>query len=271
MFKGFYTAASGMLAQQRKTEMLTNNVANSNTPGFKADNASIRTFPELLQTSVEKSSAGATKKTEIGSLATGVYMQEAIPNFVQGDMRDTGLKTDIALVDINVPGNEDNKNGSLFFNVQNADGDMRYTRNGNFMLNSQGFLTTADGFYVLDENNNAIELPDENFTVSDDGMIMGSNGEAFRLGVSYTDNPQNLIKEGNGLYRQAEEAGLGNAYTSAGVDFQLKQGYLESSNVDTSKSMTEMMTAYRSFEANQKILQAYDQSMEKAANEIGKI
>lgn len=271
MFKGFYTAASGMLTQQRKTEMLTNNVANSNTPGFKADRSSIRTFPELLQKSVEKSLSGATKKTEIGSLATGVYMQEAIPNFVQGDMKDTGLKTDIALIDINVPGNEENKNGSIFFNVQNAEGDIHYTRNGNFTLDGQGFLTTSNGYNVLDENNNAIQLSNENFTVSDDGVITGSDGETFRLGISYTDNPQGLIKEGNGLYQQAEGEALDNAYTAAGVNFQINQGYLETSNVDASKSMTEMMTAYRSFEANQKILQAYDQSMEKAANEIGKV
>ncbi|PKG21715.1 flagellar hook-basal body protein [Niallia nealsonii] len=271
MFKGFYTAASGMLTQQRKTEMLTNNVANSNTPGFKEDRASIRTFPELLQKSVEKSLSGATKRSEIGSLATGVYMQEAIPNFVQGDMRDTGLKTDMALIDTDVPGNEDNKKGSIFFNVQNADGDMRYTRNGNFTLNSQGILTASNGYSVLDDNNNPIQLSNDNFTVSDDGVITGSNGETFRLGISYTDNPQMLTKEGDGLYRQEDGMDLDDAYTANGVEFQVKQGYLESSNVDTSKSMTEMMTAYRSFEANQKILQAYDQSMEKAANEIGKI
>ena len=271
MFKGFYTAASGMLTQQRKTEMLTNNVANSTTPGFKEDRSSIRTFPELLQTSVSKSFSGTTKKADVGSLATGVYMQEAIPNFVQGDMKETELKTDMALIDGNVPGDENNKNGSIFFNVQSADGELHYMRNGNFTLNDQGFLTTSEGYNVLDDNNNAIQLSNENFTVSDNGVVTDSNGEAFRLGVSYTENPQALIKEGNGLYRQPEGEELESAYGAEGVDFQIKQGYLETSNVDVSKSMTEMMTAYRSFEANQKILQAYDQSMEKAANEIGKI
>ncbi|MGP7817061.1 flagellar hook-basal body protein [Niallia sp. 01092] len=272
MFKGFYTAASGMLTQQRKTELLTNNMANSNTPGFKADNSSIRTFPELLQKSVETNSfTGITKKTPIGLLATGVYMQEAIPNFVQGDLQQTELKTDMALVNQTVPGDDNNKTGSIFFTIQNADGEVRYSRNGNFTLDSQGFLTTSNGYYVLDENNNTIQLENDQFTVSSDGVLTGSNGERYRLGISYTNNPQALVKEGDGLYRQQDDNALENAYTADGVAFQLKQGFLENSNVDTAKTMTEMMTAYRSFEANQKILQAYDKSMDKAANEIGKV
>ncbi|MFT8322633.1 MAG: flagellar hook-basal body protein [Bacillus sp. (in: firmicutes)] len=272
MFKGFYTAASGMLTQQRKTEMLTNNMANSNTPGYKSDSSSIRTFPELLQQSVEANSfTGNTKKTPIGSLATGVYMQEAIPNFVQGDLQQTDMNTDLALVNNIVPGDEKNKNGSIFFTIQNADGEVRYSRNGNFTVDGQGNLTTSNGYYVLDENNNPIQLANDDFTVSNEGVVQGSNGEAYRLGINYTDNPQALVKEGDGLYRQQDGENLENAYTADGVSFQLKQGFLENSNVDTSKTMTEMMAAYRSFEANQKILQAYDKSMDKAANEIGKV
>ncbi|WP_445488848.1 flagellar hook-basal body protein [Niallia sp. 03133] len=272
MFKGFYTAASGMLTQQRKTEMLTNNMANSNTPGFKADNSSIRTFPELLQQRVEANTfADPAKKTTIGSLATGVYMQEAIPNFVQGDVQQTDLKTDLALVNNTVPGDDNNKNGSLFFIIQDANGEMRYSRNGNFTVDGQGFLTASNGYYVLDDNNNPIQLSNDDFTVSNDGILTGNNGVEYRLGVAYTENPQGLVKAGDGLYRQQDGDILESAYNANGVTFQLKQGFLENSNVDTAKTMTEMMAAYRSFEANQKILQAYDKSMDKAANEIGKV
>lgn len=272
MFKGFYTAASGMLTQQRKTQMLSNNLANSNTPGYKSDQSAIRSFPELMQQSVGRNNmSSVTEKAQIGSIATGVYMQEAIPNFIQGDITQTELNTDLALVNGNVPGNEDNNQGSIFFTLQNADGEVRYSRNGNFTLDGQGYLTNGSGLYVLDENNEQIQLTNDNFTVSNDGIITGSNGEDYRIGVSYTDNPESLSKEGDGLYSPEEGEVLLSAYDANGVTFQVNQGFLESSNVDTAKTMTDMMTAYRAFEANQKILQAYDKSMDKAANEIGKI
>ena len=271
MFKGFYTAASGMLTQQRKTEMLSNNMANSTTPGFKADQSSIRAFPELLQQRLGEKGAQTVDKSPIGSLSTGVYMQEATPNFTQGDITETELNTDLALINISVPGNDKNNAGSLFYTIQDANGDTRYTRNGNFTLDGQGFLTTASGLYVVDEANNPIQLSSTDFTVSSNGVITGGNGESYQLGIGYTDTPEQLVKEGDGVYRAPDGTTLANALESNGVSFQIKQGFLESSNVDTAQTMTEMMTAYRSFEANQKMLQAYDKSMDQAANEIGKI
>jgi len=271
MFKGFYTAASGMLTQQRKTEMLSNNMANSTTPGFKADQSSIRAFPELLQQRLGEKGAQTVDKSSIGSLSTGVYMQEATPNFTQGDITETELNTDLALINISVPGNDKNNAGSLFYTIQDANGDTRYTRNGNFTLDGQGFLTTASGLYVVDEANNPIQLSSTDFTVSSNGVITGGNGESYQLGIGYTDTPEQLVKEGDGVYRAPDGTTLANALESNGVSFQIKQGFLESSNVDTAQTMTEMMTAYRSFEANQKMLQAYDKSMDQAANEIGKI
>lgn len=273
MFRGFYTVASGMLSQQRKTEMLTNNMANINTPGFKADQSSMRAFPEMLLKRMEQgeqSANGLINKT-IGSINTGVYVQETIPNFVQGDLRETGQKTDVSLVDINVPGNEDGSKGSIFFTIQNPDGEVRYTRNGDFTLDGQGYLTTASGLYVLDDQGNQIQLANDQFTIDEQGNITGSNGETARLGIAYSNNPRSLVKEGDGLFRTENGEALENAYNAGGVQFNLRQGFLEGSNVDASRTMTEMMTAYRAFEANQKVLQAYDKSMEKSANEIGRI
>ena len=96
MFRGFYTVASGMLSQQRKTEMLTNNMSNANTPGYKADQASMRAFPEMLMDRMDSTSIPTEKKLSlpfnerVGKLNTGVYMQETIPSFVQGDLQETG-------------------------------------------------------------------------------------------------------------------------------------------------------------------------------------
>lgn len=277
MLKGFYTAASGMIAQQRRTEMLSNNLANANTPGYKADQSSLRSFPELLLSRMNYETIPVSKKlawnalTPIGKLQTGVYVQETNPLFSQGDLKQTDLKTDIALVNGNLPINQaTGQPGSVFFTVQNGNGEPRYTRNGNFTVDGQGFLTTPSGYYVLDENNQRIQLQSDQFVVSDNGAVLENNRQVARLGVAYSNNPSGqLVKEGDGLFRA--NAALANAYNTNNVGFALKQGYIEGSNVDEGQTMTEMLATYRSFEANQKVLQAYDQSMGKAVNEVGKI
>jgi len=268
MFRGFFTAAAGMMAQQRRTEMLTNNMANANTPGFKADQSSIRAFPELLLERMNKTGQMA----EVGPLNTGTYMQETVPKFIQGDAKETGQKTDLALFDLNMPVNNANGlQGSVFFTVRDQNGQIRYTRNGNFTLSPQGYLTTGDGQNILDTNGNPIQLASDQFMVSENGLITGANGERAQLGIAFANNPERLIKEGNGLYRTENGTALPGAQGQPDVQFKLQQGFLEQSNVDISKSMTDLLTAYRTFEANQKIMQAYDRSMDKAVNEVGKV
>jgi flagellar basal-body rod protein FlgF len=277
VLRGFYTAASGMLSQQRRVEMLTNNIANANTPGYKADQASLRAFPEMLLTRLDattiptKEPRSFRNRTPIGEINSGVYMQEMMPRFLQGDLKETGQKTDIALIDGNLPVDEaTGVKGALFFVVQNGNGDIRYTRNGNFTLDAQGFLTTNDGFYVLDENNERIQLTSEDFKVTPDGTIFENDVRVARINIAFANNPNNVVKEGNGLFR-SEGGMLPSALNNPNVTYQLQQGFLERSNVDLARSMTDMMSAYRAFEANQKILQAYDKSMDKAVNEIGRI
>lgn len=278
MLRGFYAAASGMLSQQRRTEMLTNNMANANTPGFKADQSTLRSFPEmLLQGSNDvmipsKNPKAVRNFAPIGSLNTGVYMQETIPNFIQGDMRETGNQTDMALLDGTLPIDpETGKPGSLFFTVQNENGEIRYTRNGNFTLDGQGYLTTNEGYYVLGENNQRIQIPSGQFTVNPDGTILEGNTQAGRLNIAYAANPNTFIKEGNGLFRTEDNNPLPGAAQTADVTYSVKQGFIERSNVDAAQTMTEMMNAYRAFEANQKVLTAYDRSLEKAVNEVGRL
>lgn len=277
MFRGLYTAASSMIAQQRKTDLLTNNMANAQTPGFKADQASMRAFPEMLLQRMGRkdipteNGLSLPENRLVGPINTGVYMQEMMPKFIQGDLRQTDLNTDLALVDINMPINpENNESGTIFFTVENANGDLRYTRNGNFTLDGQGFLTTASGYYILDVNGNRIQLTSDQFVVNENGVLQGENGETATLGIAFSANPYNLVKEGDGLYASTEGA-LPSAYGAAGVQFSVRQGFLENSNVDLSQSMTQMLMAYRTFEANQKVVQAYDRSMDKAVNEVGRI
>lgn len=266
MLRGFYTTASGMVAMQRKQEALSNNLANMNTPGYKEDQTAVRAFPELLlQKMGAKNTPSGNRLPQgmshpIGPLTTGVYVQEVIPNFQQGTVRETGLSTDVALVQGELP----DETGGLFFTVQNETGEERLTRNGNFTVDGEGFLTTNEGYYVLDETGNPIQTNSLDFTVSEEGVLTADGGES-NLGIAYVEDVNELEKEGDNLY--AGEAGA----LPEGVTYSTQQGALEQANVDAGQTMADMTGTYRLFEANQRALRAYDQSMDQAVNDVGRI
>lgn len=267
MLRGFYGVASGMIAQQRKTEMLTDNLANVQTPGYKEDQSSIRTFPELLIQARNTSSFPPHRtSTPIGDLATGVYMQERTMNFRQGDLRETERSTDVALLQM-TPAAE----GAYFFVTQNEDGEIRYTRNGNWTVDGEGFLTTSDGYYILDGAGEPLEVGSERFTVNENGVVTDETG-AFvgQIDVAFAEDPHALVKEGNGLLR-SEDGELPSGIPEAGTEYRLAQGFLERSNVNVAETMTDLMNSYRIFEANQRMMQAYDQSMQRTVNEVGRL
>lgn len=275
MFRGFYSVASGMIAQQRKTEILTNNMANADTPGFKAEQSVIRSFPEMLMSNINSTNIptehgfNLNQRSTIGPLSTGVYTQETLPSFVQGQLMETQLPTDIALVDGQLPIDEETgMSGAVFFTLENDDGTELYTKNGNFALDAAGFLVNPSGHYVLDSNSERIQLQNDEFQVSSDGTILADNNVIATLGISFADNPNVLMKEENGLFATEDGANLQNA---GGATYSMQQGFLEGSNVDAASTMTEMLSAYRAFEANQKVLQAYDRSMEKTVTEVGRV
>lgn len=274
VLRGYYTAASGMMAQQRRQDTLANNIANAQTPGYKQDQATLRSFPELLIQRMESSNIPTSRggfnvpmQNTIGSINTGVYVQETIPDFAQGGLKETGIATDMALVNGNLP----DETGNLFFTVQNADGEERYTRNGNFTVDGEGFLTTNQGYYVLDDNGNPIETDGQTFTVSEAGVLQVGE-QAIPMAISYSANVNDMVKDDEDLFTLGEGgAALVNARGNAGLTYSIQQNYLENSNVDAVQSMTDMMQAYRTFETNQKVLQAYDQSMDKAVNQIARL
>ncbi|MCH4827627.1 flagellar hook-basal body protein [Planococcus halocryophilus] len=278
MFRGLYTATSGMMANNRQQQILTNNLSNANTPGFKEDQTVFRAFPEQLIKAVENSKKGTIVPHNIGTLTTGVYTQEGIPSFLQGPLKETGNQTDIALLDELLPTNPDTQQkGSMVFAVAAEDGEVRYTKNGSFAVDTQGFLTTSEGFSVLGEDLQPIQVGSADFTVQENGEILLSNGaQGDRLWVGYTENPQQFVKEGQNLLRwagapEASPQFIDNVDLLDGTPSFMKQGFVEQSNVDLTKTMTDMMTTYRGFESNQKVIQAYDRSMEKAVNEIGRV
>lgn len=279
VFKGFYTVATGMVAQQRKTEILTNNMANANTPGFKAEQTTIRSFPDMLMSAVSSTTIPtekgfALKKLDpVGALNAGVYLQETMPNQAQGQIYSTGLTTDVALINSSLPTDEASGNtGQIFFRLENEAGTESYTRNGNFTMDGQGNLVNSQGLFVLDANGERLQFTNDNIRISSDGTIFDENNvQVGTLGVAFSENPDVLVKRDNGLFNTLDGAALPSAYGQENVQFSMQHQYLEGSNVDAAKAMTDLLTAYRAFEANQKVLQAYDKSMDKAVNEIGRV
>lgn len=273
MLRGLYAAGSGMIAQQRRQEMLTNNISNIETPGYKSDQGSMRTFPSMLINAMGTDHQQFGRSTHVGELSTGVYMQERTPNFRQGDMQQTGNNTDIALLQGLVPTDEDSGQDALIvYETRNDDGELRYTRNGNFTIDGQGMLTTAKGHYILGNDGEPINVGNENIRVTSNGEIFSEADELLgQISVSVVTDPTQLVKEGDGFLRYDGENDVVTAIGNEDVTYQLQQGFVERSNVDAQQAMTEMMNVLRSFEANQKVLQAYDQSMERAVNDVGRI
>ena len=277
MFRGLYTATSGMMAHNRKQQILTNNLANANTPGFKGDQTVIRSFPDQLIKAMGVAKTPASGHS-IGHLSTGVYAQEGIPSFVQGALKSTGNSTDFALMDDLLPENPSTQErGSLVFAVSLPNNEVRYTKNGQFSVGEDGLLKTSEGYNVLDANMEPIQANNNDFTVEQDGTIIFANGDRTNsLWIGFTENPQQLVKEGHGLFRwegsdeQAPQLASDVPFLNNSSSF-VQQGFVESSNVDLTQTMTDMMNTYRGFESNQKVIQAYDRSMEKAANEIGRV
>lgn len=265
MLKGLYTATAGMITQQRRTEMLSNNMANANTPGYKADQASVRAFPEMLLNRMDN------KSTSVGSFHTGVYLQELTSQNNQGELRETGLMSDVALIEHNVPLHPvTNQKGALLFAVENQAGEERYTRNGHFTLDENGTLR-SNGYQVLSNTGQPITIQSSNYEISADGDIFADGEFIAQIDVRFAADIRNLANDGNGFFRTSDNTALPTALGNGAVQYSLKQNQLENSTVDVGKTYVEMMTAYRSFEANQKVLQAYDKSMDKAVNEIGRL
>lgn len=293
MLRGLYTAAAGMIAQQRKHDTVTNNIANVNTVGFKQGNVLTRSFPEMLINLIN--GGEGTRNVKIGRMNTGVLAEENISTYVQGDLQETRNPSDIAIVSkIQVPGVQFDAAGKAvtpegetifqpqaFFTVFGAGDQERYTRNGKFSINTEGNMVTSDGYRVMGSDGQpiVIDRPMGEIVISPSGQLsdaitgqplVDGAGVPMALFISRIDNPNKLIREGNGNYRLEDEENPARVLDPED-QVQVAQGYFERSNVDAAQSTVDMMAALRAYEANQKVIQFYDRSLDKAVNEVGRV
>jgi flagellar basal-body rod protein FlgG len=298
MLRGLYTATAGMIAEQRRHDTVTQNIANLNTPGYKQVNSITRTFPEMLV--ALQSNGQKPSSSNIGRLATGVFAEESMPSYAQGDIRDTGRNTDLSLktnIAVNDPatgqaipfdasGKYVNENGDVmyrpeaFFSVMDNNNNVKYTRDGSFQISANGDLLTSQGYRLLNQAGDPIRIPQglsvENVSVNAIGMMNDVSNpttpvELGQLGIKIVNRPQELVSEGGNTYRveDVEVAGIRDLQQDDAVE--MKQGSLEGSTVDPTQSMVDLMAAQKAYESNQKVIQFYDRSLEKAVNEIGRV
>jgi flagellar basal-body rod protein FlgG len=231
---GLLESVETLLNHEQRLNQVTNNLANVDTPGFKKESV---TFDEMLY------QANSSRQRVGKGLRINTTHQ-------QGVVQKTDAPLDLAI------------SGEGFFRVQTPAG-IRYTRAGNFQRDSAGLLTTANGYPVLGESG-PITLTGNKFDVARDGSLSVDGVQTNRLAV-VTADPRALKKEGENLFR------LEGGVEEASPNFQLLQGHLEKSNVNTVTEMTEMIDLYRAYEGQQKMIRAVDDMDELAVSKVGRL
>lgn len=282
MLRGMYTGAAGMVVQQNRLDALSNNLANVDTTGYKRDAPIQKAFPELL---IRRMSDDGIRTFPlrsfpvgsydvapvVGRLGTGVETNEYFTVFSQGGLRQTDNSFDLAL------------EGRGFFVVDTPYGE-RYTRNGSFLIGPEGLLVTKQGYPVLGEDG-PITLKLNNFVVDEDGVIyenasladdpqrlvsMRENEwddtvEVDRLRIVDMRNTRYIRKQGDSFWTTTEESGEASVMERGRPT--VRQGFLETSNVNAVTEMVQLIEVNRAYEANQRSIQAHDQMTSKLINE----
>lgn len=240
MIKGLYKSASGMLPSMKKQELTANNVSNVSTPGYKKDSM----FTRELSRAEQKLSV---KKSDWQQpIAPEMYI-----DFQSGAFDRTGNALDLAI------------DGDGFFTIQLEDGSTAISRNGSFSVNSDGLLSVPGGGIVMAEGG-AVEIGNGQVTVSAGGGIEIDGATVGKITPVTVNDLQKLEKIGRSMFLVPQEEQLIPVNHAT-----IRQGYIESSNVDIVSEMVNMIIAYRSYEANAKALQTQDTSLGNLFNRVG--
>lgn len=258
MVKGLYTAYTGMVNEQNRMDIMTNNLANASTVGYKKEGSTSQSFNDVLTVKIKDQSVGMRNVQKIGIKNPGVKIGENYTDYTQGSFRITDNTYDLALA------------GDGFFAIEftNKAGetDTKYTRAGQFTLNKDGYLVTEEGDYVLDTQNRRIRLNTLlDSKITDDGTIYQNDQAVARIQVTDFEDYDYLEKYGETYYQPIEGA------KTTIADAQVKSGYLEMANVQIVSEMVNLISITRAYESNQKVVQTIDGTLDVAANQIGKL
>lgn len=245
MNSGMYTAVSGSLSAMRRLDMISNNLANVNTPGYKRDKMS---FEGLL--------AGAVNPPTVpqGTTADPVLQKENVYiDHASGPTSQSGNPLDVAI------------DGEGFFAVTTPEGTA-YTRQGNFRTSADGTLVTVDGYPVQGTGGSAIRIQGSRVEIDLKGAVLVDGAQAGTLSVMDFERPYTLTKKGSSLFVPSDPQA-----TPVTAKAQVQQGHIEGSNVESISEMVQLIETNRYFEACSKVIKGFDDMAAKAANEIGRV
>jgi flagellar basal-body rod protein FlgG len=241
MVKGIYTAASGMIPHVKKQEVISNNLANVNTSGYKRQDVFTE---ELKQSSLRR--VPRQEKWEI-PMISDVYTDHS-----QAVIEHTGREFDLAL------------DGSGFFVVQSPDGEDLYTRAGDFNISTDGTLVSPEGYSLVTDSGLLAVDANSNLQIGIDGTITANGQTVGKLALVDFEKPYRLERLSGSIFRAPS-----GAQPVEPEHLFVRQGYLEKANVDVVKEMIEMITSFREYESNQKAVQIVDGTLEKTVNQVG--
>lgn len=252
MLKGLYAASSAMLANMERQKVLSHNVANIDTPGFKQLLVSLDEFSEVSAYLGDPLPSNITSLDYLGSLGLGVQPAEETTDFSTGGITTTGEPLDLAI------------DGVGFFTVETPQG-IRYTRDGRLAVDVDGNLVNLSGHFILDQNGNRIQVDEGEFIVEPDGQILVDGVDGAVIGLAAFEDPDaELERVAPGVF--AAEGG------ATGEDpGTIHQGALEGSNANAAQIMTQMVTVARAYEAAQRMVQVQDQLLGRSIQTLGRL
>jgi flagellar basal-body rod protein FlgF len=250
VIRGIYTAAAGLATAQLRLGVVSNNIANASTPGYKQDQ-----LPDEVGKAIDLQRFAVNPQGQpVGSITLGPQVGVSQLDLRGGPIQETANPLDLAIA------------GSGYFATQATDGTTRYTRDGGFHADVDGSLRARDGSAVLDTSGQPIQLSTgADISIAADGTVLADGNQVAQLQVVDFAAGAQLNKIGNGMF--TAPAGV---VPQAANGVQLYQGYLEGSNVDMSESMVATMNLVRAYESNQKLLQMQDETLKSTVNEVGK-
>ncbi|HEX9785066.1 MAG TPA: flagellar basal-body rod protein FlgG [Opitutaceae bacterium] len=249
-----YSAASGMEAQQINLNTISNNIANVNTAGFKKSKTEFKDlFYQATRAAGTEAGAGNLVPTSV-EIGNGSQVVSTSKVFTQGQLTQTGGELDLAI------------EGEGFFEIERPDGTSAFTRDGSFKVGSDGRVMTSEGLPVL-SGFQAIPAGTTSTGVSSTGEVTLTtpNGtQNFRLQVTRFQNPSGLQSLGGNLFAETPGSGVPEIGNPSEAGFgTLRQGFLETSNVNVVEEMVNMILAQRAYEINSKSIQTSDEMLQR--------
>jgi len=251
-----YMAASGALAYEKRLQIISNNLANANTVGYKMDHGQ---FEAIDPANLPASMVSNTPEMTTSQAHNFWFQFSSYTDFSSGSLKNTGSDFDLALI------------GEGFFCIQKPDG-VHYTRKGDFTLDADGVLVTGNGYPVIGDGGE-ISIKDADnpqkikaFEVDQEGNVFVNGQQAGSLRIVKFPEPDKLLKMGDTLFKAPENS----PPPQEVEDARVSQGFVELSNVDVVKMMTEMIEVLRGYESYQKVIRTADEASAKSINDVGK-